>query len=104
MRAGGAVRSLRRALASSIVATVLVTCAGVASAEPAPAIAWAPCADDPEGECGTLSVPLDWAKPWGQRIDVAVARHKATDPARRIGVLMVDPGGPGGSAAAFALS
>lgn len=97
-------RSLRRALASSIVATVLVTCAGVASAEPAPAIAWAPCADDQEGECGTLSVPLDWAKPWGQRIDVAVARHKATDPARRIGVLMVDPGGPGGSAAAFALS
>ncbi|WP_245848870.1 alpha/beta hydrolase [Lentzea kentuckyensis] len=95
---------MRRVLASSLAAMVLVVCAGAANAEPPKAIAWAPCPDNPQGECGALSVPLDWAKPWGRRIDVAVARHKATDPARRIGVLMVDPGGPGGSAAAFALS
>ncbi|NKE62502.1 alpha/beta hydrolase [Lentzea sp. PSKA42] len=96
-----------RALATPLAAMVLVTCAGSVNAEPAgsaQSIAWAPCPDDPEGECGTLSVPLDWNKPRGQRIDLAVARHPATDPARRLGVLMVDPGGPGGSAAAFALS
>ncbi len=97
-------RSTRRALATLMTAVVLLSWAGSAQAEPAESIAWAPCADNPEGDCGTVSVPLDWSTPRGQRIDIAVARHKATDPARRLGVLMVDPGGPGGSAAAFALS
>lgn len=97
-------RSMRRALATLLAAMTLVTCAGVANAEPAPSITWAPCQDNPEGECGTLSVPLDWSRPNGRRIDLAVGRHLATDPARRLGVLLVDPGGPGGSAAAFALS
>ncbi|HUQ61621.1 alpha/beta hydrolase [Lentzea sp.] len=90
-----------------VTAVILVVSAGSAGAEPVErtrSIAWAPCPDAAEGECGTLSVPLDWDKPRGQRIDIAVARHAATDPARRIGVLMVDPGGPGGSAARFALS
>ncbi|WP_030468510.1 alpha/beta hydrolase, partial [Lentzea aerocolonigenes] len=95
---------MRRALALPIAAMVLVISGGVAAAEQAPSIAWAPCEDNPEGECGTLSVPLDWSRPGGGRIEIAVARHVATDPARRLGVLMVDPGGPGGSAAQFALS
>jgi pimeloyl-ACP methyl ester carboxylesterase len=98
------VRSMKRALATLVAAMTLVTCGGVANAEPARSIAWAPCQDEPEGECGTLSVPLDWGRPNGRRIDLAVGRHRATDPARRVGVLMVDPGGPGGSAALFALS
>ncbi|MET8763428.1 alpha/beta hydrolase [Lentzea sp. NPDC004782] len=97
-------RSTRRALATLVAAAMLVSWAGPADAEPARSIAWAPCEDNPEGDCGTLNVPLDWSKPRGPRIDVAVARHRASDPARRVGVLMVDPGGPGGSAAAFALS
>lgn len=100
-------RSMTRALATPMAALVLVFCAGTANSEPvgaARSIAWAPCPDDQEGECGTLSVPLDWGKPRGPRIDLAVARHRATDPARRLGVLMVDAGGPGGSAAQFALS
>jgi pimeloyl-ACP methyl ester carboxylesterase len=87
-----------------MAAVILLTCAGVARAEPAHSIAWAPCPDNPAGECGTVSVPLDWKKPKGQRIDLAVARRPAGDPARRLGVLVVDPGGPGGSAAQFALS
>jgi len=98
------VRSVRRALATSVAAVVLVQSAATAHAEPERSIVWAPCQDNPEGECGTLNVPLDWSKPHGQRIDLAIARHAATDPARRAGVLVVDPGGPGGSAAEFALS
>ncbi|MEV6236118.1 alpha/beta hydrolase [Lentzea sp. NPDC051838] len=82
----------------------LASSAELVGPESTPPVTWVPCPDNPAGECGTLSVPLDWAKPRGPRIDLAIARHKATDPARRIGVLMVDPGGPGGSAAAFALS
>ncbi|MFD4638086.1 alpha/beta hydrolase [Lentzea sp. NPDC058436] len=93
---------MRRAVAVS--AAILIISTGAAHAEPVESIAWAPCPDNPEGQCGTLSVPLNWNKPRGQRIDLAIARHRATDPARRIGVLVVDPGGPGGSAAEFALS
>ncbi|MEU3645883.1 alpha/beta hydrolase [Lentzea sp. NPDC034063] len=95
---------MRRALATSVAAVVLVQSAVTAHAEPERSIVWAACQDNPEGECGTLNVPLDWNKPNGPRIGIAIARHAATDPARRVGVLMVDPGGPGGSAAEFALS
>jgi pimeloyl-ACP methyl ester carboxylesterase len=101
------VRPTTRIFAALMTGTTLVIAAGAANAQPArpaPSIAWAPCPDDPDGECGTLRVPLDWTKPRGHGIDLAVARHLATDPARRLGVLLVDPGGPGGSAAEFALS
>ncbi|OXM63533.1 alpha/beta hydrolase [Amycolatopsis vastitatis] len=73
-------------------------------------IAWTACPDDPDspqppdGECGTLRVPLDWDRPWGPTIDLAVARHRATDPAHRLGVLVADAGGPGSSGAEFALA
>jgi pimeloyl-ACP methyl ester carboxylesterase len=58
-------------------------------------IDWAPC----EGgfECGTLEVPLDHADPDGPTIEIAVNRHLAEDPDARIGVLILNPGGPGAS-------
>ena len=48
-------------------------------------------------------MPVDWSEPYGPTIDVAVARRPATDPARRIGTLVVNPGGPGGSGVDFAI-
>ncbi|GAB3403132.1 alpha/beta hydrolase [Flindersiella endophytica] len=45
--------------------------------------------------CGTLRVPVDWSRPNGAKIDVAVARRPADDPAHRIGTLFFNPGGPG---------
>lgn len=48
-------------------------------------------------ECARLTVPLDYAAPAGETVTVGVLRHKATKPARRIGSLVTDPGGPGGS-------
>ncbi|MGW2150772.1 alpha/beta hydrolase [Nonomuraea bangladeshensis] len=60
-------------------------------------IAWAPCEEEPSAECGKLTVPIDWSKPDGPTIDLALARRKATDPAARIGSLVINPGGPGGS-------
>lgn len=89
------------------VLTFLLASSVTAVAEPAwspDPIAWGPCADFPDGECGTLRVPLDWRRPWGQTIDLAVARHRATDPAHRVGVLMANPGGPGSSNAELALT
>lgn len=55
-------------------------------------------------ECGTITVPLDYSKPDGETIDVAVTRHPADDPEQRIGTLFMNPGGPGGSAIDLARS
>lgn len=49
-------------------------------------------------ECATMKVPLDYAKPASGDVRLAVARKKATGPGQRIGSLLVNPGGPGGSA------
>ncbi|WP_188316787.1 alpha/beta fold hydrolase [Solihabitans fulvus] len=42
-------------------------------------------------------MPVDWSRPGGDRIDVAVARRRADDQAHRVGTLFYLPGGPGGS-------
>ncbi|MEV0616470.1 alpha/beta fold hydrolase [Nonomuraea sp. NPDC050404] len=60
-------------------------------------IAWKPCEEEPSVECGTVRVPIDWSKPDGRTIDLALARRKATDPAARIGSVLANPGGPGNS-------
>lgn len=70
------------------------------SATPSPekgSIVWAPCEEEPSAECGTLAVPIDWSSPNGAKIDLAIARRKATEPAARVGSLVINPGGPGGS-------
>jgi pimeloyl-ACP methyl ester carboxylesterase len=64
-------------------------------------IAWAPCPEFASLECGTFDVPADYARPQGARFSIAVVRARATDPARRIGVLVTNPGGPGGSGVDF---
>lgn len=47
-------------------------------------------------ECGDLAVPLDYSRPNGPSITVAISRLKATDRARRIGTMVLNDGGPGG--------
>ncbi|MFD3625936.1 alpha/beta hydrolase [Streptomyces sp. NPDC058698] len=66
------------------------------------ALEWQPCQDpaEPDFDCATFEVPLDHDRPAGETIDLAVIRHKATDPAERIGSLFLNPGGPGGSGTA----
>ncbi len=61
---------------------------------------WRPCGV-PDFECATMTAPLDYAKPKGESIKLAVARKKATGPGKRIGSLLVNPGGPGGSAIGY---
>lgn len=49
-------------------------------------------------ECATLAVPLDPEQPDGDTIDLAVARYPSTgSESERIGSLVLNPGGPGGS-------
>ncbi|MFD3521791.1 alpha/beta hydrolase [Streptomyces sp. NPDC058653] len=52
----------------------------------------------PDFQCASLRVPLDYDRPNGTEIKLAIARKKATGPGKRLGSLQVNPGGPGGSA------
>ncbi|MFI1168369.1 alpha/beta fold hydrolase [Streptomyces sp. NPDC020801] len=55
----------------------------------------------PGFQCATMKAPLDYARPAAGDIKLAVARKKATGPGRRLGSLLVNPGGPGGSAIGY---
>jgi pimeloyl-ACP methyl ester carboxylesterase len=48
-------------------------------------------------DLGRLEVPLDHDDPQAGTVELAIARRPAGDPERRIGVLFVNPGGPGAS-------
>ena len=49
-------------------------------------------------QCARLTVPLDYSHPGGRKITLALSRVPATaPPGQRLGVLLVNPGGPGGS-------
>ncbi|WP_112471027.1 alpha/beta hydrolase [Streptomyces triticisoli] len=48
-------------------------------------------------QCATMKAPLDWSKPNGDTIGIALIRVKATGPGKRIGSLIFNFGGPGGS-------
>ncbi|MGW6420584.1 alpha/beta hydrolase [Streptomyces sp. NPDC055055] len=60
---------------------------------------WTRCgAETPaELQCATIVVPLDYSRPGGKTLSVAVSRTKATSARDRRGVLLLNPGGPGGS-------
>jgi len=47
--------------------------------------------------CATVSVPLDYAHPGGEHIDIQIMRIHDTDNTGGIGSLLVNPGGPGAS-------
>jgi pimeloyl-ACP methyl ester carboxylesterase len=56
---------------------------------------WADC--EPAGmECTTVAAPVDYAKPDAGSIELAVVRL-ATGSGTRVGSLLMNPGGPGGS-------
>jgi pimeloyl-ACP methyl ester carboxylesterase len=62
---------------------------------------WQPC--DNGFQCAELVVPFDYARPDWRRFTLPVIRLPAADPARRIGALVINPGGPGGSGVQYAL-
>lgn len=75
-------------------------------------IAWRPCpAKDvpdevPKGlrfECATLRVPLDYSRPDGRSIGIALNRLPASG-SKRAGSLLTNPGGPGASGLTYVYS
>ncbi|MCC6555435.1 MAG: alpha/beta fold hydrolase [Polyangiaceae bacterium] len=85
-----------RLLPALPLAAALAPLAGCSGAEEAPAgpLAWGACG---AYECAALSVPVDHDDPGGPTFTIPVLRRRALDPAQRIGSLVVNPGGPGGS-------
>jgi len=77
--------------------------AGAAGAAPG-RVAWSDChAKLGPFQCGTVQVPLDYDRPDGATISIALVRRPATDPQHRIGSLLINPGGPGGSGVSFTI-
>jgi pimeloyl-ACP methyl ester carboxylesterase len=104
-------RLVAGAVAAVLVATGLVLGPGpLATAGRAAdtSLSWGPCPGVQEPtlglECSTLTVPLDYAKPHGKTIDVAVSRLPSTRPDERRGVLLLNIGGQGDSQAALPLT
>ncbi len=64
-----------------------------------PSLDWQRCDLPRGGRCATLTVPLDWSDPRGPTIDLEVGRIPAEG--ERIGSLLMNPGGPGGSGLEF---
>lgn len=97
-------RSLPLALTAVALAVTTLPASAVPSAATAPpprgTLQWGPCpegASAPRLRCSTLEVPLDYRDPDGRRIEIAVSRLASEKPSQRRGVLLTNPGGPGGS-------
>ncbi|MFC8715794.1 alpha/beta hydrolase [Kitasatospora sp. NPDC057198] len=64
-------------------------------------LSWKAC--DSGFECTTFKVPLDYAHPGdGHDVELSAVRKPAGDASHRIGSLLLNPGGPGGSAIDYA--
>ncbi|WP_308166498.1 alpha/beta hydrolase [Actinomadura sp. NEAU-AAG7] len=93
---------------AAVSASASADARGPASPVAAAGIAWGKCEvtgpDDPmnKAECAQVPVPLDYRKPNGRKISIAVSRFKHTDTKNYQGALFVNPGGPGAGGLAYA--
>jgi pimeloyl-ACP methyl ester carboxylesterase len=112
---------MKRLLAIAAILCLAVTGCGVTEpgrfvafttptpSSPVDTIAWRDCESEAQHlidspitgftiECGEVTVPADWATPAGREtMSIALLRVRSVNQKQRIGSLMVNPGGPGGS-------
>lgn len=98
----GAVQAAPGAVTSSATSAPSARTAAVgAAAYTPPRISWGTCDDtrlqQAGAKCGMLVVPLDYARPSGTKIKIAVSRIGHASGVRSQGPMLVNPGGPGGS-------
>ncbi len=93
-------RVRRSIIVAVAVAVVLAACSSAAETDNAASnegpLDWSRCFGD--FECATLNVPIDRNDASVGNVDLAMIRLRALDPAKRIGPLVINPGGPGVSA------
>lgn len=93
-------RHLTAVGSAAVLAITLLAAAPAAAGSSHHGIDWQPCPDvEPTEavECATIEVPLDYDRPWGEKIEIGLARRQAANPDEKIGTILMDPGGPGGS-------
>lgn len=80
-----------------LVTVLAATCSGspaaargriAPAASISPQLQWIECGDG--FQCAALGVPLDYSRPRGRKISLALIRKPATDQSRRIAVTCVD--------------
>ncbi|KAI9660790.1 MAG: hypothetical protein M1831_003482 [Alyxoria varia] len=88
-------------LLTSISPNGVCLAAPAESRPPTKSLDWRPCpAPTPSGvSCAKLPVPIDWTKPDGPKVTLALNKIAAGNPKKRIGSLLFNPGGPGGPTA-----
>ncbi|WP_252375047.1 MULTISPECIES: alpha/beta hydrolase [unclassified Nonomuraea] len=105
-------RSMPRKLAAMAVMSVIgiagTSAAAPTAAESAAEVSWGECPKDvvtaaapSKLDCATVPVPLDYADPASGEIKIMISRLASKKPAKRRGILLLNPGGPGGSGLAF---
>jgi pimeloyl-ACP methyl ester carboxylesterase len=60
-------------------------------------IKWSKCKDDNRFECAELLVPINYENPGNAALTLALKKLPAEDKNNRVGSLLINPGGPGGS-------
>jgi pimeloyl-ACP methyl ester carboxylesterase len=99
-----ATRFAPRLLAGACALAGLLLAAPAASArhlQASTGLTWQKCgltAAAATTECATADLPLDYDRPGGRQVHIAIARVPAADQAHRIGSLFFNFGGPGGTA------
>jgi pimeloyl-ACP methyl ester carboxylesterase len=93
----------------AVVVTLTSSYTGTQAAQPwtlanyqGQTLQWSPCNDG--FECTSFKVPLDYSHIDGNSFVIQAIKHVANTPARRLGSLIMNPGGPGGSAIDYVLS
>ncbi|MEV5541342.1 alpha/beta hydrolase [Saccharopolyspora shandongensis] len=100
---------MKRSIALGLAGAAVLagTAAPGATAQAAPGLQFGACPQDvsqphPQLQCANLDVPLDYAAPNGEKLQLLIAKSPARKPEARRGALLINPGGPGGPGVAFA--
>jgi len=60
-------------------------------------IKWSSCKEDKRFECAEILVPIDYENPGNAALTLALKKLPAENKDNRVGSLLINPGGPGGS-------
>ena len=60
-------------------------------------LVWADCKEDKKFQCAKIQVPIDYQNPGDASLTLALKKLPAKQAANKVGSLLINPGGPGGS-------
>lgn len=93
---------MRKIILIASLSAALVATPAMAEPHRRSGLEWGACPEtgvtlDPRQECATLHVPMDYRRPGGEQLTLAVSRISTAKAGTRRGVLLLIPGGPGGA-------